>query len=218
MRFFLLVVVMSSLWASSVFAAKGEPDERPFSPDYSKLYYLGYNTATSSSPCIGNPVTPECAVDTYESCLSWWDQRLCSLMEYTLPKPQSVADKRIRQIYKFVSKRLLTAEDIPEHYKDQWRVGDTALFMAWQVCMRYDHCYTALEDRSDPKGLCPPINCESSGYDLYENGKHAPKLYILRQQDKKTWSVVTRIMSSAFDRMKNRPEKLFREGLSQMPW
>jgi hypothetical protein len=216
--FFLLVVMMSCMWMSSAFAAKGEADERPFSPDYSKLYYLGYNKATSSSPCIGNPVTPECAIDTYEACIDWGDRKLCSLMGYTLPKGKTGPDKRSKLLYKFVSKRLLTAEDIPENYKDQWRVGDTVVFMAWQVCMRYVHCYTALEDRSDPKGLCPPIDCESSGYDLYENGKHAPNLYVLRQRDERTWTVVTHIMSSTFDRLKNRPEKLFQEGLSQMPW
>ena len=69
-RFCLLIAVMCCVWASSALAAQGEPDERPFSPDYSKLYYLGYNKATSSSPCIGTPVTPECAIDTYEACRS----------------------------------------------------------------------------------------------------------------------------------------------------
>jgi hypothetical protein len=66
--------------------------------------------------------------------------------------------------------------------------------------------------------LCPLINCESSGYDLYENGKHAPDLYVLRQKDEKTWAIVTRIMSWDFKWLENRPEKLFQEGLSQMPW
>jgi hypothetical protein len=146
-RFFLLVA-MCCVWAFPALAAKGEADERPFSPDYSKLYYLGYNKATSSSPCIGNPVTPECAIDTYEACIDWGDRKLCSLMGYTLPKEKTGPDKRSKLLYKFVSKRLLTAEDIPENYKDQWRVGDTVVFMAWQVCMRYEHCYTALEDRS----------------------------------------------------------------------
>ncbi|MEK7801029.1 MAG: hypothetical protein AAB276_01125 [Pseudomonadota bacterium] len=194
-------------------------DERPTTPDYSKLYYLGYNNATSSSPCIGNPVTPECAVETHDACVEWWDQKLCDMMNYTLPEPKGDYDNtKVREIYKFVAKHLLTKDDIPENYRATWQEGDTVIFMAWQVCARYEHCYTALKDRTDPKGVCPPLNCETLGEVFGQDGKHAPNLYIVRQKENGMWLVIERISSWEFKWLKKLPEKLFQEGLAQMPW
>ncbi|HRK98416.1 MAG TPA: hypothetical protein PLE43_08075 [Alphaproteobacteria bacterium] len=41
---------------------------------------------------------------------------------------------------------------------------------------------------------------------------------ILRQKPNGKWIIIDHIFSWDFFRMKDRPEKLFREGLSQMPW
>ena len=92
------------------------------------------------------------------------------------------------------------------------------IFAAWQVCFRYDHCFANLPDRSDPKGLCLPLDCDASGYDTYENGKHAADLFVLRKDDQGRWFVVERIDAWDFDRMENRPERLLQEGLAHMPW
>lgn len=213
----LWVFVSLFLYAPMAWAGQAV-DERPTTPDYSKLYYMGYNNATSSSPCIGNPVTPECAVETYEACINRWDQKLCDMMGYTLPEPKASYDKRVSQIYKFVSKRILTKDDIPEHYRDTWQEGNTVIFKAVQVCTRYEHCYTALKDRSDPKGVCPPLDCKDVGDKQSISGKHAPDIYILQQNKVGKWSVVEMLRSYYLDRMEDRPEKLFQEGLAQMPW
>ncbi len=198
--------------------ARAESDERPLTPDYSLLYYLGYDHATSSSPCIGNPVTPECAVMTRDACKSWWDQSVCNTIDIELPGPRGGADKRMRSLYKFLSKRILKKSDIPQAYKDIWQPGDTLLFAAAQVCRRYVHCYSNLEDRSDPKGQCPPIDC-SPGGEIAANGKHPPEIYILRKKAPGKWIVITYIMSWDFKYMKDHSlDKLLEEGLSQAPW
>ncbi len=224
MRYFLLFVIFACLGTSTHAAEKmieGQvPDERPLTPDYSKLYYLGYNKETSSSPCIGNPITAECAFATYYACVEWWDQKLCKLMGHKIPigaenyKP----NKRVMQIYKFLSKRALTAEDIPDNYRDIWRVGDTVIFTASQVCKRYDHCYTALEDRSDPKGKCLPLDCVPSGHDVHDNGKYSTDVIVIRQERDGKSLVISYLTSFTLDGMPDRPERLYQEGLAQSPW
>ncbi len=217
-KIFLLLVVLL-LGMGGVGVADEYPDERPLSPDYSKLYYLGCTPQQSSSPCIGNPVTPECAVETHEGCLHQQDKNICRAAKRELFKEKYVCDnKRTKIIYKFVSKRELKQADIPQNYQTKWQAGDILIFMAWQVCFRYDHCFANLPDRSDPKGLCLPLDCNASGYDVHEGGKHSPAMFILRENEDGKWFVVEHITSSQFDRMKNRPEKLFQEGLAQMPW
>lgn len=217
----LWMIVLGCIMGGQVFAAPGpEPDDRPLTPDYSKLYYLGYNVATSSSPCIGNPVTAECAVNTYEACISWWDVKLCKMMNYKLPAEYKKygPDKKAMQIYKFISKRLLTAEDIPEHYRYIWHSGDTVIFMSAQICMRYDHCYSALKDRDDPQGKCLPLDCDDPGSIIDGTGKHPTDIYVLRQGSDQKWSVVTLLRSYYIPTDPDRPDKLYQEGLSQAPW
>ncbi len=216
-KIFLLLVVLL-LGTGGVGVADEYPDERPLSPDYSKLYYLGCTPQQSSSPCIGNPVTPECAVETYEGCLIQQSAKTCQIARIRFEEDGYKCDKRSNFLYKFVSKRNLIPDDIPKNYQTKWQAGDVIIFYARQDCTRYDHCFANLPDRSDPKGLCLPLDCDASGYDVYENGKHAPNLFLLRKDDRGLWFVVEHITSSQFDRMKNRPEKLFQEGLAQMPW
>ncbi len=228
MRIFLIVMmflVAVSCGGKESYAAEkmieGQvPDERPLTPDYSKLYYLGYNKETSSSPCIGNPVTAECAVDTYEACLHWWDVKLCGRTNFKIPDGYKHyrPNKHTMIIYKFLSKRLITDADIPEHYRDTWRVGDTVIFTSGQVCTRYEHCYTALEDRSDPRGKCLPLDCDDAGSIIPETGKHPTDIYILRQNAEKKWFVVTMLRSYYIPTDPDRPEKLYQEGLAQSPW
>ena len=221
----LFIIFCVGLMGAQARAAQGrEPDDRPLIPDYSKLYYLGYNVATSSSPCIGNPVTVECAAITYKACVEWWDVNLCKMMDYKMPdvsphKYRDYApDKHTMEIYKFLSKRLLNDDDIPANYRDKWHTGDTAIFMSLQVCTRYSHCYTALNDRDDPKGICLPIDCQSVPDEVQPNGKHAPDMFILRQVGTERWSVISYKMLSDPYRQKDRPERLYQEGLSQAPW
>jgi len=199
--------------------ARAEPDERPLTPDYSRLYYLGYDHATSSSPCIGNPVTPECAAVTYAACKEWWDQSICDTINIKLPGPAGSADKRSRVLYKNFLKRTITANDIPDKYKENWRVGDTLVFTAVQACSRYTHCYSNLEDRSDPKGQCPPIDCSPVTTKPTANGKYHPNMYILREQSPQKWIVADVIQSWDFESMKDHTlDKLLHEGLEQTPW
>lgn len=59
-----VLMVLLVLCAGGECFAEGSPDKRLFTPDYSKLCHMGCGTLDSSSPCIGNPVTPECAAIT----------------------------------------------------------------------------------------------------------------------------------------------------------
>ena len=216
-KIFLLLVAFF-LGTGGVSVANEYPDERPLSPDYSKLYYLGCTPQQSSSPCIGNPVTPECAIETYNSCLMQQDEKVCRVAGIQATEEDGYkCDKKSNTLYKFVSKRTLVPDDIPKNYQTKWQTGDVTIFYARQVCFRYDHCFANLPDRSDPKGLCLPVDCSASGYDVHEGGKHSPAMFILRKNADGKWFVVEHITSSEFDRMKNREEKLFQEGLAQMP-
>ncbi len=200
-------------------AAHAEPDDRPLTPDYSRLYYLGHDHATSSSPCIGNPATPECAIVTRDACKEWWNQSICDTIDIKLPGPAGGADKRMHSLYKYFLKRTITADDIPDKYKETWRVGDTIVFKAVQVCSRYIHCYTHLDDRSDPRGQCPPTDCSPAGLAPMAHGKYPPEMYILREKEPDKWIVITRIDSWDFGYMKDHSlDKLLQEGLSQTPW
>lgn len=63
------------LYAAAVFPASSE-----------EWATLTFDPATSSSRCIGNPMTPLCAVETHKACFLWndadeiVDEKVCTVM------------------------------------------------------------------------------------------------------------------------------------------
>lgn len=218
-----LVLLFCCILSGNVWAGP-EPDERKTTPDYNALLYMGWDHGDSTSPCIGKPVTPECAAETRNACQRWWDKGVCDAVGHILPGPRGGPDtisKMSTLAYKFLAKRLLAESDISDYYRDLWRVGDTVIFTTAQVCTPFMHCYTRLKDRQDPleQRQCPPIDCEAVSK-LYDNGRHAPTLHILREESPGHWVSISYIQGWEFETMDppELPEALLEEGLSLAPW
>jgi len=79
----------------------------------SELRFISPTDATSD--CIGNPITPLCAVETFKACALRLEPELCRMVgieKYLFNKTQNSSE------YYVVSTHTITAEDITEELRN----------------------------------------------------------------------------------------------------
>ncbi|OHC74843.1 MAG: hypothetical protein A3H92_08575 [Rhodospirillales bacterium RIFCSPLOWO2_02_FULL_58_16] len=138
--------------AASVFpASAGEQETLTFDP------------ATSSSRCIGNPVTPLCAVETYEACYLWVDKKVCAAMGIdpaTFTFTTGAYFKLGIYHYRIETQKVIDAEDVALVAKDldksKVSPGDVVIQLRWESCAPVDACvFESLRRKGcEPVALC----------------------------------------------------------------
>lgn len=150
---------------------------------------LTFDPATSSSRCIGDPMTPLCAVETYEACYYWVDKKACTAMGLDPSAFRLVPDAYAKLSiyhYRIENRKVIDAEDVAvvaEELDDpRASLGDVVMQVRWEGCSPIDAC--VLESMNDPARVygegCPPIRCRVSD---------TPLTYLVRDIGGK-WQVV----------------------------
>ena len=225
MQVFRTVLFGLFLMIATAATAMAEEMEDPYTPQYRVLRNEGLNRQTSTSLCINNPVTAECAIETYDACRAWDEKEVCDIARFDPGRygyKHSMDYQAALFPYMYLSKRVLKASDIPAKYRDNWKEGDTLIYKIGQICETADQCYKKFRSQGleSVKKHCPPVYCQHYSPKTYANNRHAPDMYIVRQEKPDFWYVVKSIDS--FDFSWRKPEdgldKLLEEGLAQSPW
>ncbi|WP_370152491.1 hypothetical protein [Ferrovibrio sp.] len=120
---------------------------------------IGLTAETTTSTCIGNPVTPLCALDTWYACFLRDQPELCRLIEAgvvppPLPQPRSVNEWRE---YRVVYARRPSALDPVDRSTEgplKAQPGDILIGVMARVCydsLQAPRCQTNIEN--DPPGV-----------------------------------------------------------------
>lgn len=153
---------------------------------------LTYSKETSDSRCIGNPVTPLCAVETMEACRIWADRELCELVGFDYERLLGLVPSDYLRLliykYEFMAQQNLRDSDISAGKRNQggrsWQIGDVAVQLRWDQCRPTDDCVD--ESRNDPSRRygegCEPTRCMGR--------KDIRDTYILRRQGDGGWRLV----------------------------
>ncbi len=145
-----------------------------FAPDpVGTLRRAGLENA--ASPCIGDPATPLCAVETYLACIWRQDDRLCKrawgpywkgpIWAYIKEGPVANVFElyRVMRVYEASpGTQTFWSYDVPVTF---WREGDVVIELLLMTCRRGDsECASNVE----------------------------PRLYTMRRQPDGTWAIVSR--------------------------
>ncbi|MEO5372727.1 MAG: hypothetical protein H7840_00450 [Alphaproteobacteria bacterium] len=102
---------------------------------------MGHDDATTTSKCVGNPVTPLCAVETVRACFVRVEDLLCGIA-MGLDGPAGMVSRKksvgITLRYRITGARILRDRDIPPNKRDgkwSWKAGDV------QIDMKATKCY-----------------------------------------------------------------------------
>ena len=136
------MLVAAVVSGSGVSAQAADPDLPPPDPPF-HWRYVTQDPATTDSQCIGDPRSPECAVDTAEACFTRRDNALCDKvampMGYQTKPPQTRFSR-----YHIISSRRLRDVDIPAHHRNDgkwsWKAGDVQVTVHWVRCLD-DGCW-----------------------------------------------------------------------------
>jgi hypothetical protein len=142
-----LVLVLGFVWLQSALAQ---------SVPGTKLPLMGYSNATSTSTCIGDPVTPLCAVETFEACRRRAEWPLCAEVGVDpgdrLHFGPGDYIKLSYHPYEVTGTRTIRVAFAPRPRDGvpsiEWRPGDVAVRLWWQECPPNKKC--AIETRDDP--------------------------------------------------------------------
>ena len=145
--------------SAAIAAMIGAPAQAGGEEPPGKLHVLTFYAATTTSKCIGTPLTPLCAAETVMACFLRRQPELCTQMDYATPpplrKPLTERQKQRSIRYKVIGISKLTGPVIPPYYRARgvtpWRDGDM------QVLIRRRHCGPTLP-RPDN---CAPWNTVS---------------------------------------------------------
>lgn len=158
------------------------------------LHLLGYDDETRDYSCIGNPVTPLCAVKTFFSCKYYREPFLCDRLPYS--KGNGIADyakqyeRYVRFRYVVVSRKVIGAAELNElkhaSYEDAHLVhkGDIRISVLWDACYPDKECM--LRPMGDP---AVPFGAGCGNYKNCETA-FKPTYYILRRHHGR-WDIVT---------------------------
>ncbi len=121
-----------------------------------ELRILDFTNSGSTSACIGKPVTPLCAVETYAACYLRTEWPLCAEVGYEPGKMRrwiAAGEARLWYYrYEILGTRTSEADDIPNWASERgpkaWQPGDVAVRLWWEGCPPYDRC--VVESREDP--------------------------------------------------------------------
>jgi hypothetical protein len=156
--------------AVSIFFAASIAHALESRPDEARLRTMTIDPPTATSPCIGNPVTPLCAVETFNTCYDWNDKQLCRAVGYTPNVPLGVdgyfALKTFH--YRAIGEATLKDEHIPDWARKSdnklspWSAGDLALDVYWETCRPHDPCVKRTREAGLKLGEgCPMTSCSS---------------------------------------------------------
>ncbi len=191
----ILLFILLLLWPAFSFAQ----DEKDA---FFALKFIRKDAATSSSKCIGKPVTPECAMDTWEACGYWWDNDLCrTVQDKDLIDKHSTNKGGYHDLgmlaYKPLYKGIITDEDIDFASSTKlifgdskkWQSGDIVILNTAWSCEPDSACYSKQKsaDYKTVSPICPPVNCSIGSSDtepLYMEG------FIIRNIAPDTWHVI----------------------------
>ena len=148
-------LVIATAWAAP---AADKPPQEPvdsrlltgvFPPDPEGVWRrIGQTDSTST--CIGDPVTPLCAIETLHACIARRKSELCRAAKGKFLTNQSLFRSRGNEyhygIYRVVSVRRATAEDVRAGRTgiNQRHIGDLLVDIEWQACFK-----SPLEHRCD---------------------------------------------------------------------
>ncbi len=122
-----------------------------------ELRLMEFSNAASTSACIGNPVTPICAVETFEACLRRAEWPLCAEVAFDPGDLRQFAPSEYYKLgyypYEVTGTRTVRAEFVPIPRDGEsairWLPGDVAVRLLWQYCPPIEKC--VIETRDDPK-------------------------------------------------------------------
>ena len=140
-------LVIASVTGSGAFAQTATNPE---------LRLLEFTNADSTSTCIGNPVTPLCAAETFAACRLRAEWTLCTDVGYEpgdwrryVP---TIDSKLSYHPYEVIDTRRVQAEFAPRSKEwlptIKWQPGDVAVRLLWQGCSPNKKCF--IETRDDP--------------------------------------------------------------------
>ena len=150
-------------------------------------YSIVTGKAHPSDDCVGNPVTPICAVLTHKACELWDRAALCRRIGFTTKYLWGRVAPEL-EIFKLriIDQRVLERRDIPdwkgnvgEWVKpgikyETWRPGDLVVRVEFWRCEPDEKC--TVSTRDDPTKTwgqgCPPDQCYRSESD---------PIYVLRR-------------------------------------
>jgi hypothetical protein len=147
MRLALLATCFLMLIAASSFAQAGDPIVPP--PDPPGMWRkLTHDDATTTSTCIGNPVTPLCAAETFWACFLRRQPELCDMVQAGVsPLVEAVPkEPNKRDEYRVAYARrpsLLDPVDRATEGNMKPQPGDVVIALIRRVC------YGPVEDDSD---------------------------------------------------------------------
>ncbi len=155
-----------------------------------ELRLLEFTNAAST--CIGDPVTPFCAVETFEACLYRAEWPLCAEVDYEPGDLRQFAPseyfKLIYRRYQVMSTRTVQAEFTPEPRDGEpsikWRPGDVAVRLLWQRCPPIEKCVIETQGHATKK--------YGEGCRTFEfcSKYPSPHTYIVRKAGRR-WIIVT---------------------------
>ena len=127
-------------------ALAAEPSDLPPIDPPNHWHVLTQDDASSDSKCIGNPVTPLCAVETIHACFTRRDDGLCQIAMGLDHLPGlSLANKRpeLSERYHVVSATEISKKKRPPINGERPEVGDVILDVMQLYC-RAQKCEPAI--------------------------------------------------------------------------
>lgn len=150
-----VLLIAVSVGASVAGGTEDDPDLPALDPPGRWRVVTGHD-ATSTSKCIGRPVTPLCAVESFAACFARNVAHFCrvSSREYEKVARDTIRDDfgtevKYTHYYRVVSARRLTEADMrpwfrtaPKHCEDRrncvperfWEPGDVRIITEQKVC------------------------------------------------------------------------------------
>lgn len=109
---------------------------------------LDFANSGSTSTCIGNPVTPLCAVETFMACGIRSEWPLCARVGNEPGELRTRIKAGYAKLwyyrYKVLGERIIRAEDIPDWARrpglKAWKPGDVAVRLWWEGCPPIEKC------------------------------------------------------------------------------
>jgi hypothetical protein len=120
-------------------------------------FVMTQDDATTSSKCIGDPVTPLCAVETVMACEIRGNDDLCRIGMGLKKNPGLSAGPVSPRIYWVMHRAILTDETIPwDDHELKWRpgeagvqAGDVRIDIADKICEKGEISHTACKTEDD---------------------------------------------------------------------
>ena len=112
-----------AVFAAALPAYAGDDGDLPPLTPKGQYLVITRDDATSSSKCIGNPITPLCAVETFIACV-FRNSDLCAIAFGLDHNPGIVASNDPGEFYRVVRREVLDDRHFPWYPKpDPWRPG-----------------------------------------------------------------------------------------------